>query len=81
MDNPAPRQRDTLWSVLGNLVYLSVTMFFLERALEGLVWHERLFHLLTMALFYLCIRRVSFLVIIFLNTELQRFLNALLRRL
>ena len=77
MDNLIPVPRFTVWRILGEMVYLSVTMFFLQRAIEELGLWEVVFQLYAMFVFYLYIRWLSFPAIVFLNGLWQWFINPL----
>ena len=76
MENPAPRQRVSVWRILGEMAFLSVTLFFAQRAIEAEGWQIVL--LRTVVLFILCLHLDlwAFPVGIIVEGLLRHFMNA-----
>ena len=53
MDNPVPRQRVSVWLIVGQMAYLSVTLFFAQRAIEEAGWLKVLFKTVMLMVLYL----------------------------
>ena len=75
MDNPAPVQRVTVWRILGEMIYLSVTLFLAQRAIEEAGWIKVLFRLVMLMILYLHIGGLAIPVGIILDGLLRQFMN------
>lgn len=75
MDNQAPEQRVTVWRVLGQMAYLSVALFFAQRAIEEAGWIKVLFKTVVLIILYLHIEWLAIPVGIILDGLLRQFMN------
>ena len=76
MDNPVPRQRVSVWRIVWETAYLSVTLFFAQRAIEEAGWIKVLFKLVVLIILYLHIDWLAIPVGIILDALIQQFMNA-----
>ena len=76
MDNPVPRQRVTVWRIVWEMAYLSVTLFFAQRAIEDVGWIKVLFKTVVLMILYLHIDWLAIPFGIILDGLIQQFINA-----
>ena len=76
MENPAPLQRVSVWRIVGELAYVSVTLFFAQRAIEDEGWQVVLLRLVVWFILYLHIDVLGIPVGIIMEGLLRRIMNA-----
>ena len=76
MDDPVPHQRVSVWRIMWQMAYLSVALFFAQRAIEEAGWIKVLFKAVVLMVLYLHIGRLAIPVGIVLDALLLSFFNA-----